>query len=379
MENKRINVVWCDDAIDRLYDEDIEELFLTHNCILFRKARTSEELKIILKDYRNQIDAVIVDLNMGRTELTPSEEEATGFSWVHEHFKEYDPIPFYLYTGRNQEFIEKIYKDFQYDPDGDYFFSNRIFLGDVKGLLEMIKNEVAAIGTPTYRIRQEYHEAFAALNNFGLDGNEFISILLLDEKIDRFELTKKPNSMRKIIEEIFTILVKAYMIPIDKTGQLNELPNVLSEEYQMPEALRSAFKFFLQYIQDGSHRRDNLKIEFDNYLYNDKDIYLLKSLAIIGLDLIKWVWKKYDEYKLKPRFKFEPFEGEVYDLQTDNKRKEHALVKDSEGSIYAINLTRLTPQERNQFKIGTKVKIEEITPFNGPLKSNFYVKKHSLI
>ena len=90
--------------------------------MLYRKARTSEELRNILSEDKGFIDAVIVDFNMSDTNLVPSKDTAKGFQWVHEHYKDYSPLPFYLYTGRDEDFIRKKYKDFEYTIEGDYFF-----------------------------------------------------------------------------------------------------------------------------------------------------------------------------------------------------------------------------------------------------------------
>jgi hypothetical protein len=56
-----------------------------HKCILYEKAKSSDELKKILSEKKDYIDAVIVDFNVGASELLPNKKSASGFRWIHEH------------------------------------------------------------------------------------------------------------------------------------------------------------------------------------------------------------------------------------------------------------------------------------------------------
>ena len=173
METKQINVVWFDDQVDKLEEKNIE-LFKYHHCVLYAKAKTSDELEQILKDKRKYIDAVIVDFNVSSSDLFPDKESASGFRWVHEHLKEYSPLPFYLYSARDWDFIKNKYCAFEFNMDGDYFFSpnenvvskrNRYFQGnELEDLLKMIEEEASCIKTPEFKVRQEYHKAFVAID-----------------------------------------------------------------------------------------------------------------------------------------------------------------------------------------------------------------------
>ena len=85
MARKRINVVWLDDNIDKLDNESTKRLFESHDCVLFKKAKTSDELSSILKEFKSFIDAVIVDFNVGKSTLVPDINSANGFISVQEH------------------------------------------------------------------------------------------------------------------------------------------------------------------------------------------------------------------------------------------------------------------------------------------------------
>lgn len=378
MDNKQINIVWCDDAIDSFDNESYHELLSQHNCVLFEKAKSSDELKKILAEKKDYIDAVIVDFNVGSSDLFPDKESASGFRWVHEHIDEYAPLPFYLYSGREIDFIMKKYAAFEFPMDGDYFFSenknvsskrNRYFQADeLEALLIMIEEEVNAIGTPEFKIRQEYHEAFVAIDKFGLDADVFMKILLSNEDIDRYELRVLANPLRMVIESMVSKMIKAGIIPITYDENLNAVPKLLSgkeedrrlysPEHYMPKPLSDAFVLFLSYTQDGSHDKNYLTLDFINYLKTTKDVYLIKVLAIICLDIIKWSYTFYKRYiEIKP-CGFTPFKGIVKELKIVNG-KEGAIVYDDAGNKYFV---LQHTNELYKYKVGTNVMISDVKP-----------------
>lgn len=377
MDNKQINIVWCDDNIDSFDNEHYHEQLARHNCVMLEKAKSSEELKKILTEKKDYIDAVIVDFNVGSSEIYPDKRTVSGFRWVHEHLEEYSPLPFYLYSGREWDFIKGKYEDFEFSMENDYFFTensnvtskrNRYFQSDeFEDLLQMIEEEVGTLNTPEFRIRQEYHDAFNAIEKCNLDGDVFMRILLSDENIDRYELCNKANPLRMVIESMVSKLVSCGIIPISYEDNLNAVPNLLigkekdsnlySPEDFMPRSLSEAFRFFLNYTQDGSHDKNYLSIEFHNYLKSSKDIYIVKALAIICLDIIKWMNSFYQKYiELKP-CAFTPFRGIVKELKTVNGKEG--------GIIYHAGKKYFVPQQLSEalkYKVGTNVEIRKISP-----------------
>ena len=77
MDNKQINIVWCDDNIDSFDNEHYHEQLARHNCVMLEKAKSSEELKKILTEKKDYIDAVIVDFNVGSSEIYPDKRTAS--------------------------------------------------------------------------------------------------------------------------------------------------------------------------------------------------------------------------------------------------------------------------------------------------------------
>ena len=379
MKNNVINVVWCDDNIESLYNESRKELFANHNCYLYKKAKRVNDLKDILKEDKEFIDAVIVDFNVGENEFIPKEMSASGFQWIHKHLEEYSPLPFYLFSGRDRSFINKKYADYDWEMEGDYFFSpnenieskrNRYYhLQDLDELLTNLEEEVSNICTPEFKIRQEYSKAFKVINKFNLEGSVFIDILLSNENIDRYKIIHKANPLRMVIENLISKLENENIIP--EGYSLNKMHELLrgddkinsikySSEHYMHASLADAFKFFIDYTQDGSHDKESTKgnnkltEEFVNYLRKSKDIYIIKALAIICLDIIQWLGDFHNHYVGYTLFEnFKPFETEVLSLKTV-AGKEGAIVKDSEGRVYFV----LQPTiEKYKYKVGSKVRV----------------------
>ncbi len=384
MKNNVINVVWCDDNIESLYNESRKELFANHNCYLYKKAKTVNELKDILKEDKEFIDAVIVDFNVGENELIPKEMSASGFQWIHKHLEEYSPLPFYLFSGRDRSFINKKYADYDWEMEGDYFFSpnenieskrNRYYhLQDLDELLTNLEEEVSNICTPEFKIRQEYSKAFKVINKFNLEGAVFIDILLSNENIDRYKIIHKANPLRMVIENLISKLENENIIP--EGYSLNKMHELLrgddkinsikySSEHYMHASLADAFKFFIDYTQDGSHDKESTKgnnkltEKFVNYLRKSKDIYIIKALAIICLDIIQWLGDFHNHYVGYTLFEnFKPFETEVLSLKTV-AGIEGAIGKDSEGRVYFISQP---PIEKYKYKVGSRVKVFKRNP-----------------
>jgi hypothetical protein len=369
MEARLINIVWCDDKIDTLDNEVNQELFAQKNCCLYKKAKTSDELKNILNDYRQNVDAVIVDFNLGESSPIPGETSASGFRWIHEHFADYAPLPFYLFSAREAEFIEKKYADFEFSKEEDYFLApnrnvmskrNRHFgNGEFADLLDMAVEEVAKISTPEYVVRQKYAESFSALSKFDVDETVFLKILISDENVDRHELPNLANPLRSELENCIKKLdndgitpgCALNVIPYLLSGQAKDSNNYSKTDY-MHKSMAESFEFFLSYTQDGSHDKKNLKLEFRDYLKKSGDIYIVKALAIIGLDIIKWLGKFYDKYKeRKPFPPFAPFSATAEKIITV-KGKEGAIVHDNENKKYFVK-----QHPTNRYDVGTKIKI----------------------
>ena len=397
---KQINIVWCDDNIENVANKTKQEKFALHGCNIFRTAKTSNELKEILSANENYIDAVIVDFNMSDSKQIPGKEEASGFRWIHDNIHNYPSIPFYLFSGRDKDFIIEKYHQYDIPTDNDYFLSNNPYVSsgrnrhfqadETEEMLEMIVEEVEVHHSPAFRIRQEYSEAFAAIDKFGLDGNVFINILNFDAQRDKpSDILTSANSIRTIIEKYMSQFSSEGIIPNDT--KLNDIPNLFSGKDQfdknqglkksdrfahddrMPESLFIAFKqLLIDYTQDGSHDKDNLTIHFRNYLEKTGDIYIVKALAIICLDFIRWASSFYDKYESIKPFAFLPFEAQIEEMSDNSHEIEGGIVHYNNQTIFV----KQCKTEAYHFKKGTRVVIEMIEPYTvKPKKYDLYCRR----
>ena len=389
-EAKQINIVWCDDQ-EGLVRKRVEELLPHYNCKILAWFKQTDELEKFLNDNKVLCDAVVVDFNIDRNNPNPQDGTAHGFQHVHNILHNYRPIPFYLYTGRERWFIKNKYEAYDYDEENDYFFQlidnisykhDRIFMSltDTELLLSTIKEEVMVINTPEFKIRQEYAEAFEALQNFEIDVSDIrilVNILLYDNpgrsNLRELDISHSINSLRMVIDSIHGKFMSKGLVP--KNCSLNKFPEFLEGKFGgkypysqiMPKSLVYAFGFFLKYAQDASHDNNHLELEFKTYLSKFSDIYIVKALVIIELDIVRWLWKFYK--KEKPPFTFEPFEDSVSEIV--NVRSYEGAIVCHEGKKYFI---KQPDKEKYKYKEGSKVRISEWEGTD-PEFGDFYVNR----
>jgi len=364
-----VNIAWLDDQIDILAREN-EELFKDYNCFITFKAKTADELQSFLKDHCNMVDAVIVDFEVDST--NPNAETSTsGFQKVAYIRDQFSPIPFFLCSNFNLRDIEERSQNFG-EQERDYFLKpdenglrRYCHKSEVSRLLEMICTEVESLSTPQFKVRQEYDKAFKAIELFGLDAETFVSLLAIDEKIDYKDLAEKPVKLRKEIERLFEKLGEEEVIPSKKLNEVvnwfkNPSPNPkIDSDDMMPKALVSTLDFFAELINNSAH-----SLYFDEYLKDSRDVYLVKALTIICLDIIKWFNNGYyDLYKDVRPFHFDPFTASIID-KVEREGKQALLVK-HEGEEYVLQ-----KNYNAHANIGDKVKVK------GRAKDTYYRKDY---
>lgn len=337
MDNEQmINVVWCDDHIDEVYNKSVEGQFTGNGCSLYRRFKKSNDLLAFLKEpaNRNCVDAVIVDFNVDNTSDTADTNVSRGFFDIRRVVGEYSPLPFYLYSGMKTDFINQKYTAHEEDQVTDYFFTqnsitkreNRFFTtSQQKELITEIIKEVNGISNPEYvikhAIRNMFRDGFMALKHFDESGEKernYMEILLAKDSIDRFNVSPLAGYLRDSIEFILGKLRKKLLVP--KEIRLNNLPQFFSgndrfkehyEGQEMAEPLADAFSWFLNNAQKAKH--DSEETEIHEYCNKTGDIYLVHSLALIGLDVIKWLKDFEEENEDKHPF------PEYYDVIIDEE------------------------------------------------------------
>lgn len=368
-QTKHINIAWLDDQIDILA-RDNEEFFKTNNCFIKFKAKTAEQLQSFLDEHRDMVDAVIVDFEVDST--NPNAETSTsGFQKVAYIRDKYSPIPFFLCSGFTLQDIEERSKGLGMQ-EKDYFLKpdengKRRYCpkSEIPRLVEMICAEFESISTPQFNVRQEFHKAFKGVERFGLDEETFVSLLTIDEKTNYQKLSERPVELRKEIEKLFTRLGEEDVLPSKKLNEVvkwfeNPSPNPkIDSDDLMPEALVMSLRLFAELTNNSAH-----PLHFDEYLKDSRDIYLVKALTIICLDIVKWFNDGYyDLYKDVRPFRFDPFTAVVIgNVERDGKQ---ALLVKHEGEEYVL-------QKNNNAhaNIGDKVKVK------GRAKDTYYRKDY---
>ena len=111
MSTNVYNIIWADDEIDMLIDEREIESLKEKGFNLLGVARNGIELKLLMKE-NNNIDAVIVDANFNETDTRIiSEKDTSGLTYARSLYQQYEKkLPFFLYSGRDEEMLKEIYK-----------------------------------------------------------------------------------------------------------------------------------------------------------------------------------------------------------------------------------------------------------------------------
>ena len=107
------NIVWADDEIDDILDNDTINDLKDKGFNIVGMAHDGEELERLL-NYPDQVDAVIVDANFNESDTAiESERDTSGLDYARGLYihKLKRRIPFFLFTNRSDELLKGIYKD----------------------------------------------------------------------------------------------------------------------------------------------------------------------------------------------------------------------------------------------------------------------------
>ena len=167
MNTNVYNIVWADDEIDAILDEVIVDL-KENGFNIVGTAHDGKELEERLSK-PELIDAVIVDANFNESiDTVAHDRDTSGLDYARGLYmhKLKRSIPFFLYTGRNDELLKDIYKDkpsFQEDFKRHERWFRKSIPGEFEEMLEKIKNAVDQLKSPHYIIRNKYTEIIEKL------------------------------------------------------------------------------------------------------------------------------------------------------------------------------------------------------------------------
>ena len=315
MKTNVYSILWADDDVDALIDR-YEERFNDNNINIIERAHDGKELEKCLSRSIHKIDAVIVDANFNYTITSPDskldERNVTGLEYAHSLYvhKFNRSIPFFLFTQRIDEMLhEKLDERPEFNDDfirhKNWFRKN-----DEDELIEMfeaIKKEIEQKKSPSFIVRNRYKDELAAASVF--DGvSEFVLDFLLRDYTDSLnEMIEPFVQIRRSIEKMFAMCESLKLIPPisddingtagyflrNKYSKKNETGKwipiyIMNGSDLMAKPLAQSLSYIVDITQDASHSKGKLTLKVDDYFRKTSDVLLLRSVAYILIDCIKW-------------------------------------------------------------------------------------------
>ena len=304
-------IVWADDDIDDILDEETVKELEKDGFINIKRAHNGIELAAILEK-PEFIDAVIVDANFNESDgIVESERDTSGLDYArglytHTLKKE---IPFFIFTNRSDEQLKETYKhntSFLADFPRHKRWFKKDSIEEYTNMFAEIKRTVDEVKSPGYILRNKYKYEFNAA--ILIDGaEEFIyEFLTRDEENKLDEIIEPFIRVRRIIEKTFWMCEELKLIPpvsdntngtaayfVYNTYRTNEVtpPKILYRMKGgdlMAKPLAHALKYIVDITQDAAHSKSGLKLKVDEYFEETKDVLLLKSVVFVLMDVVKW-------------------------------------------------------------------------------------------
>ena len=312
MSTNVYNIVWADDEIDNLIDQQVIKDLNDIDINIVGLAHNGRELDTILSN-SSIVDAVIVDANFNESSNDIKDQRDTsGLVYARYLYRmKYEcKIPFFLFTNRSDELLRKIH---EYNPDllADFPRHKRWFSksgqGEYEEMLQQIKEDVDEINSTGFVIRNKFIEELNAASVF--DGTkDFIYDFLVHEHENRLEEMVEPFfRVRRALEKMFDKCAKLNLIPPidndmngcasyfkhttycpkDANGQRVKQYEMIDKKL-MPKPLASSLFYIVDIVQDDAHSKEQLKLKVDKYYFETNDTLLLRSVVYILIDCIKW-------------------------------------------------------------------------------------------
>ena len=303
--DKTYRIIWADDEIDALLDEDSKAVFSKHHVDEVIKCNNAAMLEEKLKNVNHRIDAVIVDANFTARDSKLSNDSKLSDTDVSGLIKalmlrgEYRHIPFYLYTQRVNlsDLVDEEW--LRYFKDNNALFFKR---DGLPPLIDRIKNDVDKINSAEFQIDNlfkkelEYFQIFdkqCKANSYHL-----IRELLIQSR--EGSLSGTEDYFNKFRSEILENMkaVSAHFGIVPEGLSLNDfsrflcLQEVKEEKYKLnkevlPRALHLLMEHIVKMTQDGSHKRD-IRYEVHQFVSANKDTFIIQSLLFAIIELISW-------------------------------------------------------------------------------------------
>lgn len=289
------NIIWADDEILDILSESKEAAFEKNGIKVLRKLNRSENLIETIEELGSKLHAVIVDANFSEDEGMPeSDRDVSGLSLVRVAINTYrDKIPFILYSQRDSAMLKQscpwITKEFTY---GENWLDKAV---DRKTLIATIKAQIEKYNSPEFRVRCQYRKEFEAAELIP-GAEKLLTDGLLYEYNGNWESTEDYfNPTRNLVECVFNRGRENGILP--SIPELNKMARFCSGEeidgfklYEaiLPDVLKKCLKYFLDITNDGSHSRYDLSLKVREYVRENQNINLYRSILYIAMDILLW-------------------------------------------------------------------------------------------
>ena len=346
--DKIYRIIWADDEIDALLDENGRALISKQHVEVI-KCNNAAMLEEKLKNVNHRIDAVIVDANFTARDFTPSNETiVSGLRKAMMLIGEYKHLPFYLYTQRVNlsDLVDEDELSYFKDKDAIFFKSYGL-----TPLLDRIKSDVDIFNSAEFQIDNQFKNELDYFQIFDkqCDGKSYdlIRELLIQSREGSLSGTEKYlNQFRtEILDNMNTIAARFGIVPelslndFSRFLCLNEV-EVKEKKYKLnkevlPKALHMLMQYVVRMVQDGSHKGPKLQYEVHQFVSEKKDTLIIQSLLFAIIELVSW---------------FVPYLETNTDIQKNLanwQTQDNKCVKNTEGGI-------IEKDERGYYHIGSE-------------------------
>lgn len=296
----KYKILWLDDQYN---DDEMNQFAIEaeNNDLILEGYQSFEEGFEVLKKNLDHFDAILLDgLFFEKKEQEAGTEDELGLGMAIAKINELKSrkvFPWFVLSGKDkftkgENSLLKANKAKCFDktnPD------------DVVKLIEEMKS--AAAQQSDTQLKFKYSELLDACSDELLGKEQFSRLFALVKDIESDEKLVNTedmlNSIRKIIELMFTLMADRGIIPyeiISSKGWINGSSLFLANKHSnyehlseiIPPLVSENIHRLLNITQDASHGEGELKLEVDRYLKTAKSDYLYRSCIYLLFDLLLW-------------------------------------------------------------------------------------------
>ena len=358
--DKLYQIIWADDEIDALLDENTKTLISKQHVDVV-KCNNAAMLEEKLENVNHRIDAVIVDANFTAKECIPSDETiVSGLRKAMRLREGYKRIPFYLYTQRVNlsDLVEEDDLEYFKDNDAIFFKANGLL-----PLLDRIKKDVDKINSVDFQIDNQFKDELLCCKEFDKlcngDSYDLIRSLLIKSQENNLQNSETHfNEFRKLLENMYTAATDFGIAP--KELSLNDFSKFLCRQKEskyilyddiLPKPLYEILRYVIRLTQDGSHDKPELQYGIHRYIHDAHDVLIIRSILFAVIEIIAWFIRYIEEHPNKEK-NLKRY-VKVENIRDDEP--EGIIEQDEKGYCHIDN--KYSVLIRNRDYIGKKVKI----------------------